>query len=133
MLSTISMGCGVCIIDIVIHQIHNVCMPVDEGLLYRAVGARLRERRVALGMTQAELAQASGILRTSITNIEAGRQKAPLHVLYSICSALNVVTAAILPANADVLPLTEVTYSFNSLDADVPPKTAELLKQLLEE
>ncbi len=120
-------------IDIVIHQIHNVCMPVDEDLLYRAIGARLRDRRVALGMTQAELAQASGILRTSITNIEAGRQRAPLHVLYSICSALNVETAAILPANADVLQLTEVTYSINSLDADVPPKTAELLKQLLEE
>ncbi len=127
------MSCGVYVVDIAIYKIHNVYMTVDEDVLYRLIGARLRQRRVALGMTQTELAQVSGVLRTSITNIEAGRQKAPLHVMYSICSALNIEAAAVLPRNADVLRLTEVAYSINSLDAEVPPKTAELLKQLLEE
>lgn len=48
-------------------------------------------------MSQAELADAIGQLRASVSNIEAGRQKAPLHVLYLISQALGTELKEILP------------------------------------
>jgi transcriptional regulator with XRE-family HTH domain len=42
--------------------------------------------------------------RTSITNIESGRQKVQLHTLYAIADALDVSPEALLPAAEIVAP-----------------------------
>lgn len=108
-------------------------MHVDEILLYNLIGSTIRQERRKAEMTQEQLADSVGVLRTSITNIEAGRQKLPLHVLYEICNALGVEIASILPSNAAVSqPLTK-SISIDGVVKEVPPKTAEFLKQLLEE
>src|SRR6266568_9012680 len=108
-------------------------MHVDETLLYNLIGSTIRQERRKAEMTQEQLADAVGVLRTSITNIEAGRQKLPLHVLYEICIALGVEIATILPTNADVSQPVTKSISIDGVTREVPPKTAELLKQLLEE
>ncbi len=108
-------------------------MHIDETLLYRVVGDNLRQRRMIMGMTQTQLAEVTGMLRTSITNIEAGRQKAPLHVLYRMCAALHIEAATILPKNAEIFQSHDPVYSINAIDAEVPPQTAEFVKGLLEE
>lgn len=108
-------------------------MFTDEKVLYQKLGSVIRERRLALGMTQEELATASGVRRTSVTNIESGRQKPPLHVLYDICIALSIEVASVLPSNITVQRSPSTTFSINTKDVQVPPKTAEFLKQLLEE
>lgn len=51
------------------------------------------------GLTQAALANAVSLSRTSITNIEKGRQPILLHTLYSIASALNMKVPDLLPEN----------------------------------
>ena len=48
-------------------------------------------------MNQAEIAQAIGLTRASIANIETGRQRIPLHHLYSLARALKVDVYALLP------------------------------------
>ena len=80
---------------------------IDEARLYQMLGEQLRTLRerhsdAAGRMTQATLAKLVGLERTSITNIEKGTQKVPLHVLYRICEALGVTALEVLP------PLTEV-------------------------
>ena len=70
--------------------------------LYRAVGEAIRSIRLAQGMTQQQLATAVGFLRTSVVNIEAGRQRVPLATLYDIADALGVQATALLPRNEDV-------------------------------
>lgn len=80
---------------------------IDERRLYAYVGKRIKELRegkpgVAPRMTQAQLAKQVGLERTSITNIEKGEQKVPLHVLYRICSVLNVDIQEVLPALQEV-------------------------------
>jgi len=48
-------------------------------LCYKQFGLRVRQLREALGLTQAELAKRVGLERTSIANIEAGKQRILLH------------------------------------------------------
>jgi DNA-binding XRE family transcriptional regulator len=107
-------------------------MDVDETLLYRGIGNKLRQRRTKSGVTQGQLAKEVGVLRTSITNIEAGRQKVPLHLLYKICAALEMEVVETLPTNAEVTQASTVPVELDGDVRHVPPKTAEALKRLQE-
>jgi len=57
--------------------------------IYAAVGARIRMIREAIGLDQASLARKVKMTRTSITNVEAGRQRLQLHQLLRYCEALG--------------------------------------------
>jgi len=77
----------------------------DHETFYEEVGRRIRDarRRRKPALTQDGLAKLVGLTRTSITNIEQGRQKCMLHTLSEIASSLQVEPASLLP-NADVPP-----------------------------
>lgn len=47
---------------------------MDKAAEQAAVGARLRDAREAIGLTQEDVAAALGIPRTSVVSIEAGRR-----------------------------------------------------------
>lgn len=49
--------------------------PTEIQAVYRQFGAKIESLRVALGLSQSELAKRVGLQRTSICNIEAGRQR----------------------------------------------------------
>lgn len=68
------------------------------GGLYEGLGALVRARREREKMTQGQLAGRIGMTRTSITNIEKGRQKVQLDTLYDIAAALDVSPAELLPS-----------------------------------
>src|SRR5258708_38777783 len=106
-------------------------MQVNETLLYHLIGENVKRQRVKVDITQVQLADAVGVLRTSIANIEAGRQKLPLHLLYKLCMELGVEVADILPKNTVVSQPT--TINTDGAPKEVPPKAAEFLKQLLGE
>ena len=65
--------------------------------LYSILGKLVRTRREQAKLTQDELAQRVGLTRTSISNIESGRQKIQVHTLYTIAEALHVPADALLP------------------------------------
>lgn len=71
--------------------------PSDPSNLYAHVGACIREWRLKRGLNQGELAARVSLARTSITNIEAGRQKTLLHTFVDIARALGVEPALLLP------------------------------------
>ncbi len=77
--------------------------PRDEpgGALYWAVGVAIRQARINAGINQEELARRVDLRRTSIVNIEGGRQRLPLTTLYDIADALGVQAVALLPRNED--------------------------------
>lgn len=108
-------------------------MPIDETNLYRQIGARIKQRRTEIDMTQDELAEAIGLLRTSVANIESGRQRAPVHVLYNVSAALRTQIEAILPSAKEISEQQMVRIQIEGVVKDVPPKAAELLQRLLEE
>lgn len=71
----------------------------DPRLFYEEVGRRIREARLRRRpkMTQQGLADEVSLTRTSITNVEKGRQKLLLHTLADIAKALHVPVASLLP------------------------------------
>ena len=113
---------------------------IDEKLLYIRLGERIRELRErqdgASGrMTQATLALRVGLERTSITNIERGGQKVPLHVLFRICEVLRVPVADVLPPTVEVQrteeePVTEV--QIGGLVVRATPLIKQALSSLLD-
>lgn len=106
-------------------------MNVNEDLLYEQIGDRLRTRRREFDLTQSEVAETAGLLRTTIANIEAGRQRVSLHVLYKLCTILNLEVTEILPATTEIVaPLTPAVSIEEQLQ-NVPPKAAALVKRLL--
>ena len=66
-------------------------------MLYAEFGRLLRKCRQAAELTQDELAARVGLGRTSITNMEQGKQHVSLHVLYALGDALGVQPAELLP------------------------------------
>src|SRR3984957_10827360 len=79
----------------------------DFDDLYRELGRKVRQARERQGqkLSQEALAQRLGISRASIVNIEAGRQHAPLHLLWQIAEVLGTDLALLIPRREDlVLP-----------------------------
>ena len=64
---------------------------------YREFGRRLRAARLQARLSQASLAKAVDVGRTSITNIERGRQHVSLHMAFLLANALNVRVSELLP------------------------------------
>jgi len=64
--------------------------------VYRLLGARIEQTRTVLGWTQLELAKKVGLTRTSVTNIESGRQRILLHHVEKFATAFNMQPKVLL-------------------------------------
>jgi transcriptional regulator with XRE-family HTH domain len=85
---------------------YKICVATPKGPFYERLGARLREARRRANVTQAGLAQAIGLSRTSVTNIEKGRQPVLVHVVMQLAAALGVQLTDLLPdKSTDATPL----------------------------
>lgn len=79
--------------------------------IYARIGAEIRQRRDALGMTQAQLADRIGTGRTSIAMIERGGQALLVHQLLELADALRTTPVEILAGTSTRPdPVTNNTY-----------------------
>ncbi|HXT35016.1 MAG TPA: helix-turn-helix transcriptional regulator [Chloroflexota bacterium] len=65
--------------------------------VYGHIGREIRAARHRRGMTQAELGACVELTRASLNNIEAGRQRLTIQMLYDIASILGVDPCSLLP------------------------------------
>ena len=72
-------------------------MHMPSETFYAIVGSTISHVRQERRFTQEKLAKAVNLDRTSISNIEQGRQKMLLHSLYEIANALGVEPFDLLP------------------------------------
>lgn len=79
-------------------------MPRDDGFdpLYHEIGQRIARARSAAGLSQAKLATRIRVTRTSVVNIERGRQRAPVWLLWRIADALGLEIAVFLPLKREL-------------------------------
>jgi transcriptional regulator with XRE-family HTH domain len=74
------------------------------NLIYREFGFALAAARKRKHLTQSQFAARVGLSRTSITNIECGRQPVQLHLLYLFASILRVPAQSLLPREPTTEP-----------------------------
>jgi transcriptional regulator with XRE-family HTH domain len=85
---------------------------------YAAVGRNVRNVRIRHEVSQTQLANLIGFNRSSVANLEAGRQRIALHLFFLIAEALDARPEEILP---DMQLLEEIN-----------PATIDLLDEHLE-
>lgn len=89
---------------------------METSLFYKKVGSAIRGARDAAGLTQSELATSVGVSRTSLTNIELGRQRLLVDQLVELATALQVPVIDLLPIDPQVHEEAG-PYSYESLPA----------------
>jgi transcriptional regulator with XRE-family HTH domain len=72
-------------------------MEFDRAGFDREAGLRLQRARKERGITQEELARRIGLPRPSYANIESGRQRVPLDVVWRAAVVLDLSIAALVP------------------------------------
>lgn len=70
---------------------------MEDKWLNVEFGARVRERRKKADLSQDDLAAAAKVSRTSVVNIERGRQGVSIGTLYRLANALACNPADLLP------------------------------------
>lgn len=78
----------------------------ETAALLARVGSRVRAARTAARMSQAELAAKIGVVRSSVANIEQGRQGLTMMRLGQLAAALGVTVDALIVAAEIRLPET---------------------------
>jgi len=101
---------------------------LDIDAFYSEVGRRIRDGRKKRvpPLTQEELGDRVDLTRTSITNIEKGRQKFLLHTLAQIAAELQVPVISLLPA-----PGTDGTQRLEHALKDRPKSEKEWITSLV--
>ncbi|HVN75227.1 MAG TPA: helix-turn-helix transcriptional regulator [Thermoanaerobaculaceae bacterium] len=87
-----------------------------QDVFYVELGKRIKHVRQQKGLTQQALADAIMLTRTSITNIECGRQPVMTHHLVRIANTLGVEVHTLLPS--PTLPPPEITAKLRTLGQD---------------
>ena len=93
--------------------------------LYKQLGETIRARREKAGMTQEGLAKAVRLSRTSVTNIERGRQQLLVHQLLDFATALRAKPHELLD---EITPANDV--DIEAAIEEVPPEVQKLVAQL---
>lgn len=80
----------------------------EQKSLYSAIGLKIKEFRQKRELNQEAFAQLLNLTRASIVNIEQGRQRVTIHMIYDICKITNVNFTDILPElqkDEELLPM----------------------------
>jgi transcriptional regulator with XRE-family HTH domain len=72
-------------------------MAFDRSGFERAVGILLQAARQKRSMTQEQLSEAIGVPRASYANLEAGRQRIPVDIIWRVAVVLGVSVISLLP------------------------------------
>lgn len=99
----------------------------DVEDFYTRLGARVREARDEKDITQESLGLMVSLSRTSITNIEKGRQKLLLHTFLDISSALQISPEHLLPQTR----LEELDQQVKDKIETYTPDTQEWIKAIV--
>ncbi len=85
----------------------------QHSRFYEALGTNIQKHRNRLNLSQATLSRLVNLTRTSLTNIEKGRQHPPVYTLCEIAEHLKVDISELVPR----LPPTEEAPDVRTLAA----------------
>lgn len=105
---------------------------LDIGRLYAELGKRVRRIRETQTprMSQEDLAQILDLKRTSITNIESGRQKMTVDTLYRLCEHFGLEIGEVMPPAAEFQLAGGRSVVIGGKSTAVGVRTANLVERL---
>lgn len=74
---------------------------INKESFYELIGSAIKSKRKEQGYTQTELANKTGMSRTSIVNIENGKQYPPVHLLWELSQALECNPVDFYPSSSN--------------------------------
>ncbi|QMV42665.1 helix-turn-helix domain-containing protein [Cohnella cholangitidis] len=100
-----------------------------EHLIYTEIGRKIREERDKKGWTQQELSDMVELTRSSIANIELGRQKIQVHVLYTFAKLFGINPTDLMPQTNQIYQDEVITDEKESLDKESRDFLERILKK----
>ena len=100
---------------------------LNQDKLYTTIGARVKALRNQAELSQDQLADRLGLLRTSVSNIESGKKRLTIARLYRLSAALGSDLSEILPPVKDFID----SDIFHPIDVDNLPEKADLIMKKL--
>jgi transcriptional regulator with XRE-family HTH domain len=70
---------------------------LEKNDLYRVIGEQIKAKRLSNSLKQEDLAARVRLTRSSIAQIEAGKQAPSIFLLYQLCDLLKISVFDILP------------------------------------
>ena len=97
------------------------------------IGKKIVDHRKAAMYSQTILSEKLSISRSSLANIEKGRQQCSISVLFEICLVLKIKPTDILPRLEEVFGLVEFRPSVEALmvDENISKKDAKKIEEYL--
>jgi transcriptional regulator with XRE-family HTH domain len=93
--------------------------PAEITAFYRTLGRSVKKAREKSKLTQAKLGEAIGLSRTSVTNLEKGRQHIPAHLLFAIGDAVGRDAGTLLPGADEMRATNEFELPPDINDPDI--------------
>ena len=97
---------------------------------YKLIGVRIRERRLALKITQETLSESAGIGIQHMSKIENGNTKLSLPCIIALSNALQTTVDSLLMDSIDVSKPTVVTQA-DSVFSDCTPSEIYVITQTI--
>lgn len=104
-----------------------------KSALYQIIGSQIKTKRTELNLSQEDLALKVDLARTSISNIEVGRQQVTISVLYDICHELQIDIHQILPTYIEVQDSIDIKPDYLDIlkSADLNLESSEKIELIL--
>ena len=103
-----------------------------KNTLYPYIGGQIQKIRQRKGLTQSDLADILDISRTSLVNIEHGRQALMLHTLIALTQAFRISLLDLLPKDASIeLPKKMSADLPTDVSKDLGPEDRASIRELL--
>lgn len=109
---------------------------INEEKIYEVIRRNIKSLRekhpkTEEKITQLKLADAIGIERSTLTNIELGNQRPPVHVIYRLCDYFGIALDELMPKLADVQDAPQTTRVGVGPDQyELPSKTHAAIDRL---
>ena len=68
--------------------------------IYKQIGSKIKKHRTLAGLSQGELAEELEVTRSSVANLESGKQQIYVHQICEIAEKCCADIAALLPSSA---------------------------------
>jgi transcriptional regulator with XRE-family HTH domain len=97
---------------------------LEKNDLYRVIGEQIKTKRLSNSLKQEDLATRVRLTRSSIAQIEAGKQAPSIFLLYQLCDSLKISVFDILPKD-EFDPLSSERFSKKAQVRDILDKAKQ--------